>query len=78
MKYGGNINQLLNKETELVFAIHNESKTKNKYPNVKSIDVKRVKYKFDTTQNVESSLEHIVEELYSLVKENDSKIDAQL
>lgn len=78
MKYGGNINQLLNKETELVFAIHNESKTKNKYPNLKSVDVKKVKYKFDTTQNVEASLEHIVEELYHLIKENDVKIDALL
>lgn len=71
----GNINHLLNKETPITFAIHNENKTKNQYPNIKSIDLKTINYKFDTSKNIEDSLNSIVEEIYQIAQEHTSKID---
>ena len=74
----GKIKELLNKETEIVFAIHNEHRTKNKYTNIKSKDLKTIKYQFDTSENVEMSINMIVEELYKISQENDLKIDEEI
>lgn len=75
----GQINELLNTETEIVFTIHNESKTKNKYPNIPpKQDLKTNKYKFDTSENIEKSINLIVEELFNISKENDAKIDEEI
>lgn len=74
----GKINELLNKETEIVFAVHNENRTKNKYSNIKSVDLEKIKYRFDTSENVEISINMIVEKLYKIAQENDLEIDEEI
>jgi len=74
----GKINELLNQKTEIVFAIHNESVTKNKYTNIQSQDLKREEYRFDTSENVETSINKIVDELYKISQENDLRIDEEI
>jgi len=75
----GEINQLLNTETQIVFTIHNEIKTKNKYINIPpKQDLKINKYKFDTSENIENSINLIAEELFNISRENDARIDEEI
>ena len=72
-----NFSNLLGKKTKIVFAIHNESRTKNIYPNIKSYEITR-KFDFDNLENIENSIDLIVEEFNKIIQENVDVIDKEI
>lgn len=68
-------NAIINYETEVKFAIHNEMRTKKKYPSIKHGQVFMKKYNLSDSNSIEQSLNKIVDELYQLAEENNAKID---
>lgn len=68
-------NSMINYETEVKFAIHNEMRTRKKYPEISHGQVCMKKYNLSDSKNIEESLNKIVNELYRLAENNNKKID---
>lgn len=68
---------LIGKKAEIVFAIHNEAKTKKIYPNIKSNEIRRT-FEFDNLENIENSINLIIEEFNEIIQENVDMIDEEI
>ena len=68
---------LLGKKTEIIFAIHNETRTRKIYPNIKSYETTR-SFKFDNSENIEKSINLIIEELDGIIRKNVDMIDEEI
>ena len=67
---------IIGHDIKVQFAIHNESRTRKIYPQIKHQVIKENKYKFDNSENIEASLNEIVNEMYNIANEHNTSIDA--
>ena len=58
--------------------MNNEGKTKKKYLNIESQDLKTDYYPFDTSENIENSINKIVDEFYTIAMQNEERIDSEI
>lgn len=71
-------NNIIGTNIKVMFAIHNEGKTRRRFPEIIHQTVSVEKFNFDTSQNIESSINAIVEKIYNIAIENNEKIDLVL
>ena len=77
--YIKNFKNILEKQKEVEFFIHNESKTKKIYTEIpKEKCMYSGKFDFDTEENISKSMETIVSEWKRCIKENENFIDEEI
>ena len=70
-----NENGIIGNNVKIIFAIHNEGKTRNIFPEIKHRTVKTENYKMNDSKGVVENLDQIAEEMYKIAEENNEAID---
>ncbi len=68
-------NGIIGNNVKIIFAIHNEGKTRNIFPEIKHRTVKTESYKMNDSKGVVENLDQIAEEMYKIAEENNEAID---
>lgn len=68
-------NHIIGYDTKVIFAVHNERKTNKNFPEIISRTVKELPYRFDNLNEIENSINQIVDEIYKVAEENNALID---
>ena len=71
-------NHIISYDTKVKFAIHNEGKTNKIYPQIIHRTVKELPYRFDNANEIENSINKIVDEIYNVAEENNLLIETVL
>ncbi len=70
-----NENGIIGNNVKIIFAIHNERKTKNIFPEIKHCTVKTESYRMNDSKSIIENLNKIIEEMYKIAEENNEAID---
>ena len=68
-------NGIIGNNVKIIFAIHNEGKTRNIFPEIKHRTVKTESYRMNDSKSIIENLNKIVEEMYKIAEENNEAID---